>query len=93
MKVSRWLLAGFSPPHGGQSYAHQSCAKVLGLAWGRAPGFFLGPGAVLLTQQKCAKGQARGCVPSTMAPSGSVACERVSASSLYVRPLKVFMQV
>lgn len=79
---------------GVKSYAHQSCAKVLGQARGRAPGFFLGPGAVLLTQQKkCAKGQARGCVPSTVAPSGSVACKRVSASGLYVRPLKVFMQV
>lgn len=78
----------------GVSYAHQSCAKVLGLAWGwgGAAGFLPGTGAVLLTQQKCAKGQARGCVPRCHAPSGSVAFEHLWVLP-YVRPLKVFMQV
>lgn len=90
--MSRRLLAGFLLDHGGQSYAHQSCAKVLGLAWGAAE-VFPGAGAVLLPQQKCAEGQTHGRGPRCHGPSGSAAFKRVSASCLYVRPLKVFMQV
>lgn len=33
---SCWVAAGFLPPHGGQSYTHQSCTKVLELTWGAA---------------------------------------------------------
>lgn len=32
-KIVRWLLNGVLAPHGGQSYTHQSCTKVLELTW------------------------------------------------------------
>lgn len=48
-KVGGWLLAGFLPPHGGQSYTHQSCTKVLEVTWGTAESS-LGTGTVLLTR-------------------------------------------
>lgn len=53
----------------GVSYAHQSCAKVLGLARG-AERVFSGTGAVLLPQQKGARGRAWGCVPKCHGPLG-----------------------
>lgn len=49
---SCWVAVGFLPPHGGQSYTHQSCTKVLELTWGAAKSS-LGTRTVLLTQQIC----------------------------------------
>lgn len=91
-KVVGWLLAGFLPPHGGQSYTHQSCTKVLEVTWGTAESS-LGTGTVLLAQQTC---QCKGtwvCAWLLWLPLRLRSSSGMSSSGLYVLPLKVFIQV
>lgn len=91
--VSRQLLADFLPPHGGQSYTHQSCAKVLGLTWGAAVSFPGDRSSPAHPAEMYKQAGAWVCAQVPWAPRAPWLLERVSSSCLYVRPLKVFMQV
>ena len=84
-----WFLAS---PRGSELHPSVLC-KGPGAGLGAQPDSSPGEEQSCSSSRSVSRDRYMGVCPGAHAPSGSVAFEPVSASCLYVRPLKVFMQV